>query len=966
MKQRTKNEHSRDMVLEVRGAKEHNLQSVNLLIPKYEMVVFTGVSGSGKSSLAFDTLYAEGQRRYIESLSAYARQFLGQMDKPAFETIRGLSPTISIEQRASGTNPRSTVGTVTEIADYLRVLFARIGHQHCHLCGKEVTRQTSTEVVDELDRLPAGTKYSILAPLVENRKGTHKEIFDEMLSRGLPRLRVDGEIIRLENEPPELDKKKRHTIEVVVDRLAARPDLRSRITDSVETAFEVGKGRLLFVPRDGGPEQFFSETLACADCNVGFPELEPQRFSFNSPLGMCQRCNGLGRIQEIDIDLIIPDKSLSINDGAVAPWGAKGDEEDKSWTKEIIVHLAEHFKIPLDKPWNKLSKKQQNVFLYGTEGKRFTVKRSGRKYSGEFEIDFEGLVNQIERRYKDTQSEGARRYYARYMAFHQCPECKGARLRPESLAVRIGDHNIRTLGLLPVDKVTSFFESFEAEGNRALIAEELIRELRSRLTFLRDVGLGYLTLDRSAPTLSGGEAQRIRLASQIGSELTGVLYVLDEPSIGLHPRDNERLLNSLFHLRDLGNTVIVVEHDRDTIEAADHVVDFGPGAGVHGGKIVAQGSPKEIMKNKNSLTGKYLAGEKVIETPKKRRKAEGKPLQVIGASENNLQNLDIDIPLGIFTCVTGVSGAGKSSLVEATIMPALMNHLHKSGRRVGKHKAIKNLNEIDKVINIDQSPIGRTPRSNPATYVKVYDLIRRVFSEQKESRIQGYGPGRFSFNVKGGRCEACKGDGLLKVEMHFLPDVYVPCDICHGRRFNEATLRVRYKGLNIHQVLHLTVRQALEHFGAFANIRGILETLDRVGLGYLQLGQPSPTLSGGEAQRIKLSRELAKRSTGKTLYILDEPTTGLHFDDCKKLVSVLQSLVDAGNTVLVVEHNLEVVKCADWLIDLGPGGGEDGGQLVCCGTPEEVVKCKKSATGKFIAPLLKTKTAKKKTRKKKS
>ncbi len=961
---RTKREHSKDLFLEVRGAREHNLQSVDLVLPKYELIVFTGVSGSGKSSLAFDTLYAEGQRRYIESLSAYARQFLGQMDKPAYETIRGLSPTISIEQRASGTNPRSTVGTVTEIADYLRVLFARVGVQHCHLCGKKVSRQTSTEVVDELERLPEGTKYSILAPLIENRKGTHKELFDEMLARGLPRVRVDGEVIRLEGEPLELDKKKRHTIDVVVDRLSSRPGLRSRITDSVETAFEVGKGRLILVPRDGGPEQLFSEALACVDCGVGFPDLEPQRFSFNSPLGMCQRCNGLGRIQEIDEDLLVPDKSLSINDGAIAPWGAKGEDDNKSWTKDIITHLAEHFSIPLDKAWNKLAKKQRDIFLYGTGGKRFTVKRSGRKYSGEFEVDFEGLVPQITRRYKETQSEGARQYYARYMAFHQCPECEGARLRPESLAVKVGEHDIRTLGLLPVNKVTDFFANYQPEGSRGLIAEELVRELRSRLTFLRDVGLGYLTLDRSAPTLSGGEAQRIRLASQIGSELTGVLYVLDEPSIGLHPRDNERLLNSLFHLRDLGNTVIVVEHDRDTIVAADHIVDFGPGAGVHGGKIVAQGTPKDIMKNKNSLTGKYLKEELCISAPEKRRKATGKPLRIIGASENNLQNLDIDIPLGVFSCVTGVSGAGKSSLVEATVMPALMNHLHNSGRAVGKHKAIKNLKAIDKIINIDQSPIGRTPRSNPATYVKVFDLIRKVFSDQMESRVQGYSPCRFSFNVKGGRCEACKGDGLLKVEMHFLPDVYVPCDICHGRRFNEATLRVRYKGLNIHQVLHLTVRQALEHFSAFAKIRKILETLDRVGLGYLQLGQPSPTLSGGEAQRIKLSRELAKRSTGKTLYILDEPTTGLHFDDINKLVDVLQSLVDAGNSVLVVEHNLEVVKCADWLIDLGPGGGEDGGKLVVCGTPEDVARCAQSHTGRFIAPLLGMKP-KKPSRKKK-
>jgi len=949
---RRRNKPTSENVLEVRGATEHNLKSINLKIPKFKLVVFTGVSGSGKSSLAFDTLFAEGQRRYIESLSAYARQFLGQMEKPAYDTIRGLSPTISIEQRSSGTNPRSTVGTVTEIADFLRVLFARAGVQHCHLCKRPVSRQTASEVVDELENLPEGTKYSLLAPMVRNRKGTHHELFEDLLSRGFTRVRIDSKLHSLSEGIPELTKNKRRSIEVVVDRLTARPGLRSRLNDSVETAFNVGDGSILVVPLKSGPEFMFSEKLACTHCNVGFPDLEPQRFSFNSPLGMCPDCNGLGRNEKISLELLVPNPESSINQGAIAPWGAKGDPEDTSWTKDMIVHLAEHYGVDLDTPWQELDDEHRQLFLYGTEGERFTVHSKRSTFSGQFEMTFEGLIPQLTRRYRETSSDYMRTYYQRYMELRPCSTCGGARLRAESLAVHVGDKTMRDLGTVPVKSCLAFFETLELEGARGVIADEIAREIKARLNFLCDVGLGYLTLDRSAPSLSGGEAQRIRLASQIGSELTGVLYVLDEPSIGLHPKDNRRLLESLFRLRDLGNSVLVVEHDRDTIEAADYVVDFGPGAGVHGGKIVAKGSPKDIAKCKASLTGGYLTGRLAIPVPKKRRLPTGKNLHVKGAAQNNLRKLDIEIPLGQFVCISGVSGAGKSSLVEGILLPAMRNRLHGSTHAEGSYDEIEGVEHIDKVINIDQSPIGRTPRSNPCTYVKLYDHIRRVFANQKEARIHGYKPGRFSFNVKGGRCEACRGDGLIKVEMHFLPDVYVPCDVCHGKRFNEATLRVRYKALNIHEVLDLTVRQALDHFTAYANIRRILDTVERVGLGYLTLGQPSPTLSGGEAQRIKLSRELAKRSTGSTLYVLDEPTTGLHFDDIKKLVGVLQALVDAGNTVLVVEHNLEVVKCADHVIDLGPGGGEDGGRLVVAGSPELLAKCPQSHTGHFLAGLL--------------
>jgi excinuclease ABC subunit A len=929
----------------VRGARQHNLKNVTVEIPKKKLVVFSGVSGSGKSSLAFDTLYAEGQRRYVESLSSYARQFLGQMEKPLYDTIRGLSPTISVDQKSSSHNPRSTVGTITEIYDYLRVLFARIGKLSCHRCGRPVARQTPQQIVDELSRLAEGTRFSILAPLVRDRKGEHKALLEKARRAGFSRVRVDSEVRSLE-EDIDLDKKKKHDVEIVLDRLVAKAELsesaRSRLTDSVETALREGAG-ILIVEREGAPDLLFSEDQSCQHCGISFPELTPQLFSFNSPLGMCPECHGLGTRAEMDEELMVPDPSLSINQGAVKPWGVI--EDKGGWRAAVVRSMARHFEIDLATPWEKLSSTQRRVILHGADRERITVRRGKRS----FKTRFEGLVPILMRRMKETDSEAVQKHYAQYMSDKPCSACAGVRLRPEALAVTVGGKTIAGLARSAIDDAHLFATTVALEGTDALIGSELLKEIVNRLRFLRDVGLGYLSLDRLAPSLSGGEAQRIRLASQIGSELTGVVYILDEPSIGLHPRDNGRLLAALRHLRDMGNTVVVVEHDRDTIEAADHVIDFGPGAGVHGGEIVAAGAAREIALSPQSLTGKYLSGELSIPVAPERRKPRKERLEIQGARENNLKNLDVRIPLGVLVGVAGVSGAGKSTLVNEILYPALARTLNRAEGHPGDHDAVLGIEHLDKVIDIDQSPIGRTPRSNPATYTKAFDEIRGFFSNLPEARARGYQAGRFSFNVKGGRCERCEGDGVIKVEMHFLADVYVPCEECRGRRFNDATLEVRYKGLSIADVLDLTVSEAAELFQNHPAIRRILETLIEVGLGYIRLGQSSPTLSGGEAQRVKLSRELAKRSTGRTFYILDEPTTGLHFHDVARLLKVLQQLVDAGNTVLVIEHNLDVLKTADYLIELGPEGGEAGGRVVASGTPEDLVRNPTSPTGRALS-----------------
>jgi len=937
----------------IRGAREHNLKGVTLEIPKKKLVVFTGVSGSGKSSLAFDTLYAEGQRRYVESLSSYARMFLGQMEKPRYDTIRGLSPTISIEQKAASSNPRSTVGTITEVHDYLRVLYASIGQQHCPSCDRPVGRQSAQQMVETILQFPAGTKIQILAPLVQNRKGEYREIFDDAKKRGYTRMRVDGRVIDLTAERVTLDKKSKHDIELVVDRLVVKPEIATRLTDSVETALREGKG--LMIVADGAAEKandrFFSEHNACHHCGLSFTELSPQSFSFNSPLGFCTECNGLGSRPEMDPDLIIPDPSLSIRGGAVAPW-ASAVARGEGWTAELVEQLAKAFDIDLDKPWEKLPKKQRDLILYGTGGKEFTVTWKDASGSGKYRIDWEGVVNQLMRRFKNTASEQMKRYYMRYFSDKACSACGGARLRPESRAVRIHGMALHELAHLTIGEAHRWVREVPLSGAEETIAQELRKEILSRLGFLIDVGLGYLTLDRPAGSLSGGESQRIRLASQMGSELTGVIYILDEPSIGLHQRDNGKLLATLKRLRDIGNSVIVVEHDEETMEEADWIVDFGPGAGELGGEVVAQGTPQQLMQDERSLTGAYLSGRREIPLPAQRRPGNGKKIRVIGAAENNLKNIDVDFPLGKLVAVTGVSGAGKSTLVNKILYPALARALHDGRTPPGKHKAVTGLEFVDKVIDIDQKPIGRTPRSNPATYTKIFDAIRNVFAETPEARAFGYSAGRFSFNVKGGRCEACEGDGVRLVEMHFLPDVYVTCETCGGKRFNDATLRVRFKGKNIAEVLEMSVREAIEHFALHKEIVRGLRTLEDVGLGYIKLGQPSPTLSGGEAQRIKLSRELARVGTGKTIYILDEPTTGLHFADIEKLLQVLHRLVDAGNTVVVIEHSLDVIKCADHVIDIGPEGGQEGGTLVAEGTPEEVAANPASHTGRYLAQVL--------------
>ncbi|QSQ16614.1 excinuclease ABC subunit UvrA [Myxococcus landrumensis] len=937
-------------VISLRGAKEHNLKNVSLDIPKKKLVVFTGVSGSGKSSLAFDTLYAEGQRRYVESLSAYARQFLGQMEKPKYDTIRGLSPTISIEQKAASNNPRSTVGTVTEVHDYLRVLYASIGVQHCPNCGRKVGKQSAQQIVDEILKMPAGSKLQVLAPLVTNRKGEHKDLLTEAQKRGFSRARIDGKLKSLE-ERVELDKKTKHDIELVIDRLVLKADIKTRLTDSVETALREGKGTLIITDETGAAtaDRVMSELNACPACGVSFGDLTPASFSFNNPLGMCTDCNGLGTRPEMDPDLIVPDTSRSIRDGAIEPW-ASGMNRGEGWTADFVESLAKAFKIDLDVPYAKLSKRERETLMYGANGKSFNVTWGE---GGNYKVEWEGLVERLMRNFKSTTSESRRTELQKYFSDKPCPTCKGERLRSESRAVKVHGHSIVALSRLTIADALAFLGAMALSEHERKIATELLKEIRSRLSFLVDVGLGYLMLDRTASTLSGGESQRIRLASQMGSELTGVIYILDEPSIGLHQRDNGKLLTTLKRLRDLGNSVIVVEHDEETMEEADWLVDFGPGAGELGGQVVSQGTPKQVMADENSVTGGYLSGRLEIEIPEQRREPNPKHQLVIqGAKENNLRDVDAVIPLGIFTAVTGVSGAGKSTLINEILFPALARHLYESREAPGKHKAVLGVEHLDKVIDIDQRPIGRTPRSNPATYTKLFDTIRDVFALTPEARAFGYGPGRFSFNVKGGRCEACEGDGVKLVEMHFLADVYVPCEVCGGKRFNEATLRVRYKGKNIAETLDMSVREAMEHFSAHKDIMRVLQTLSDVGLGYIRLGQPSPTLSGGEAQRIKLARELARVATGRTLYILDEPTTGLHFEDIRKLLSVLNRLVAAGNSVLVIEHNLDVIKSADWLIDMGPEGGAGGGQVMAVGTPESVAKVAGSHTGRYLAHVL--------------
>ena len=941
--------------IEIRGACEHNLKNIDIDIPKKNLVVITGVSGSGKSSLAFDTIFAEGQRRYVESLSSYARQFLGQMEKPKYETIRGLAPTIAIEQKAASKNPRSTVGTITEIYDYLRVLFARVGVQHCIKCGKKVGRGDAASMVQQILEIPPATKILILAPLVTHRKGEHRDLLERLKQDGYRRVRIDGVVTDLQNVQA-LAKNKKHNIEAVIDRLTIKTDktFHKRLVDSVEAALKMAGGKLIVhvVEREDIP---MSAERTC--CDIAYPELDPPLFSFNSPLGMCSCCNGLGSVLSMEVDKIIEDPNLSIRQGAIKPWQSffdKGKLKTKSWGGKRIDALQKTCGLDIDKPWKKLSKTTRELIMYGPKSGKVELKITwkGNKGSGNWTIEENGLVNRLNKRYRQTTSERQKAYYQQFMSNQACKECQGARLKPAILHVKFREHNIHSLCQLTVGDAHELFKKIKLTGNEKVIASEVLKEVSARLSFLVNVGLQYLSLDRKGPTLSGGEAQRIRLASQIGTELTGVLYVLDEPSIGLHQRDNQRLLATLCRLRDIGNSLLVVEHDRETIEAADWVIDIGPGAGHLGGQIVAQGKPKQIQRQKTSLTGQYLTGKKSIAVPKSRRRVGERKITIYGAQENNLNVKRCEIPLGLFVGVTGVSGAGKSTLINQILYPALARKLHQSDLYVGKHASIDGLENIDKVVNIDQKPIGRTPRSNPATYTKLFDLIRDFFALLPESRARGYKKGRFSFNVSGGRCENCSGDGFIKVEMHFLPDVFVPCETCKGKRFNPQTLEINYKGHNIADILDLSVGQAREVFANHPAIIKILETLNEVGLSYIKLGQPATTLSGGEAQRVKLARELAKKSTGKTFYILDEPTTGLHFEDIKNLLKVLQLLVDQGNTVLVIEHNTDVIKTTDWILDLGPEGGSAGGQLLTCGTPEKVAKVKKSHTGNALIGLL--------------
>ncbi|MGO4896847.1 excinuclease ABC subunit UvrA [Clostridium perfringens] len=933
----------------VKGAKVHNLKNVSLEIPRDKLIVFTGLSGSGKSSLAFDTIYAEGQRRYVESLSSYARQFLGQMDKPDVESIEGLSPAISIDQKTTSRNPRSTVGTVTEIYDYLRLLYARVGVPHCPKCGKEITQQSVDQIVDQIMELKERSKIMILAPIIRGRKGTHEKVLENIKKQGFVRARIDGEIYDLTEDEIKLEKNIKHNIEAVVDRIIVKDGIEGRLTDSIETSLKMAEG-LVLVNIIGEEDRLYSEHFACADCGISIDELAPRMFSFNSPFGKCERCDGLGTLMEIDEDLVVPNKDLSIRGGAISTWGDSRMKEE-SWTYCVLKALMEKYNFDLDTPYKDLPKKVQEVLMYG-DPEKLKVTYTKENVTAVYNHSFEGEINNLRRRYMETNSDTMKAEIEKYMSDNPCPKCKGARLKPEALAVTVGGKNIFEFTSMAIREELDFINSINFSEKDKIISSQIIKEIQSRLSFLINVGLDYLDLARKAGTLSGGEAQRIRLATQIGSQLMGVLYILDEPSIGLHQRDNDRLISTLKQLRDVGNTLIVVEHDEDTMREADYIVDIGPGAGEHGGEIVAKGTLDEIMSNENSLTGKYLTGAKKVELPEERRKGNGNFITVKGAKENNLKNVTAKFPLGTLTMVTGVSGSGKSTLVNEILYKGLNKIVNKAKDLPGKFKEITGYENIDKIIDIDQSPIGRTPRSNPATYTGTFDIIRELFSQTQEAKMRGYKPGRFSFNVKGGRCEACSGDGIIKIEMQFLSDVYVPCEVCKGKRYNRETLEVKYKGKNIADVLNMTVEEALEFFENIPRIKNKLQTLMDVGLGYIRLGQPSTQLSGGEAQRIKLAYELSKRSTGKTLYILDEPTTGLHIHDVNRLVKILQRLVDGGNTVIVIEHNLDMIKCADYIVDLGPEGGDKGGTIIATGTPEKIAEAKESYTGKYLKKYL--------------
>lgn len=935
--------------IHIKGANEHNLKNIDIDIPRDEFTVVTGLSGSGKSSLAFDTIYAEGQRRYMESLSSYARQFLGQMEKPQVESIEGLPPAISIDQKSTNKNPRSTVGTVTEIYDYMRLLYARAGIPHCTKCGREIKKQTVDEMVDRILMLEERTKFQILAPVVRGKKGRHEKVFESAKKSGYLRVRVDGNMYEL-TEEIKLEKNIKHSIEIIIDRLSIREGIEKRLTDSVENALKLGNG-LMIVDVIGGEEMTFSRNFACPDCGISIDEVQPRSFSFNNPFGACPDCYGLGYKMEFDEDLIIPDKSLSINQGAIVVLGWQSANDGKSFSNAILQALALKYNFSLDTPFEDYPKEIHDILIYGTNGEKVAVRYKGQRGIGVYDIAFEGLIKNVERRYRETSAESTKAEYETFMRFTPCATCHGQRLKKESLAVTIGDKNIYEMTEMSVRDLRQYLDELQLTETQLKIGKEILKEIKGRLQFLVDVGLDYLSLSRATGTLSGGEAQRIRLATQIGSGLVGVAYIMDEPSIGLHQNDNDKLLATLKHLRDLGNTLIVVEHDEDTMRAADYVVDIGPGAGEHGGQVIATGTAEDIMKNPNSITGKYLSGEIKIPVPTTRRKPKGF-LKVVGAKENNLKNIDVKIPIGVLTCVTGVSGSGKSSLVNEILYKSLAKRLNRARTIPGKCKKIEGMEQLDKVINIDQSPIGRTPRSNPATYTGMFDMIRDLFAATTDAKERGYKKGRFSFNVKGGRCEACSGDGILKVEMHFLPDVYVPCEVCGGKRYNRETLEVRYKGKTIYDVLEMTVEEALDFFKNVPRILNKVQTLYDVGLGYLKLGQPSTTLSGGEAQRIKLATELSKRSTGKTIYVLDEPTTGLHFADVHKLVEILHRLTDEGNTVVVIEHNLDVIKVADYIIDMGPDGGDRGGTVVVAGTPEQVAEHPTSYTGKYVKQML--------------
>lgn len=932
----------------VKGAKAHNLKNINVTIPRDKLVVITGLSGSGKSSLAFDTLYAEGQRRYVESLSSYARQFLGLMEKPDVESIEGLSPAIAIDQKTTSKNPRSTVGTVTEIYDYIRLLYARIGEPHCPNCGKKIEKQTIDQIVETVMNLEKGTKIQVLAPVIRGKKGEYKTLLENFSKEGFVRARVDGEIFELTDDI-DLDRKKKHSIDLVVDRLIIKEDIRSRLAESIEISLKYANN--LVVISTPHNEILFSQNYACPDCNISIEELSPRMFSFNNPFGACPECTGIGYLMRMNEDLIIPDKNKTLYDGVKA-FGSSSMKKGDTMAKMYFESIAKHYGVDIKVPIKKLPKNFLNKILYGTGNEKIDFKYTSVAGERKFTAPFEGVIPTLERRYRETKSQGMRDFYEYYMTESPCEACHGARLKKESLAVTVGGKNIQELTNMSITKIQDFINNLKLDKTKTLIANQILKELNKRLQFLVDVGLEYLTLSRPAGTLSGGEAQRIRLATQIGAGLTGVLYILDEPSIGLHQRDNDKLIATLKKLRDLGNTVIVVEHDEDTMYAADYIIDIGPEAGIHGGNVICTGTVENIKQNPNSITGAYLSGRKQIKVPEKRRKPNGKSIEIKGARENNLKNIDVKIPLGVFTCVTGVSGSGKSTLINEILYKGLAKELYKSSEFPGKHDKILGIDNIDKVINIDQSPIGRTPRSNPATYTGVFDLIRDIFAGTNEAKLRGYEKGRFSFNVSGGRCETCQGDGVLKIEMHFLPDIYVPCEVCHGKRYNRETLEVKYKGKNISDVLDMTVEEALDFFSNIPKIKQKIQTLYDVGLGYIKLGQPSTTLSGGEAQRVKLATELSKRATGKTLYILDEPTTGLHTADVHRLIDILQRLVDTGNSIVVIEHNLDLIKTADYIIDLGPESGEKGGEVIAIGTPEQIIKNEKSYTGKFLKKLL--------------